>query len=91
MTVESAAAIKQNVCGMRQTRDVLHLPQATDNRMGPVRSRRHRLQQPLFEMFDTNTWKMFEAALGVKPHELAGAFGIMGIPLVDAPANSSSP
>ena len=24
-----------------------------------------------FEIFDTNTWKMFEAALGVKPHQLA--------------------
>jgi 4-hydroxybenzoyl-CoA thioesterase len=36
-----------------------------------------------FEMFDASTWQMFEAALGVKPHELASAFGIMGIPLVD--------
>ena len=44
-----------------------------------------------FEIFDTNTWKMFEAALGVKPHELAGAFGIMGIPLVDARANFLKP
>ena len=40
-----------------------------------------------FEMFDASTWRMFEAALGVKPHELAGAFGIMGIPLVDVRAN----
>lgn len=40
-----------------------------------------------FEMFDTNTWHLFDAALGVKPHELAGAFGIIGIPLVDARAN----
>ena len=40
-----------------------------------------------FEMFDANTWQMFEAALGVKPHELAGAFGILGIPLVDVRAN----
>jgi 4-hydroxybenzoyl-CoA thioesterase len=40
-----------------------------------------------FEIFDTSTWKMFEAALGVKPHELARAFGIIGIPLVDASAN----
>ena len=40
-----------------------------------------------FEMFDTSTWQMFEAALGVKPHELASAFGIMGIPLVDVRAN----
>jgi 4-hydroxybenzoyl-CoA thioesterase len=38
-------------------------------------------------MFDTSTWQMFEAALGVKPHELASAFGIMGIPLVDVRAN----
>ena len=44
-----------------------------------------------FEIFDTNTWKMFEAALGVKPHELASAFGIMGIPLVDARANFLKP
>jgi 4-hydroxybenzoyl-CoA thioesterase len=40
-----------------------------------------------FEMFDASTWQMFEAALGVKPHELASAFGIMGIPLVDVRAN----
>ena len=40
-----------------------------------------------FEMFDASTWQMFEAALGVKPHELAGAFGIVGIPLVDVRAN----
>jgi 4-hydroxybenzoyl-CoA thioesterase len=37
-----------------------------------------------FEIFDTGTWHMFEAVLGVKPHELAGTFGIIGIPLVDA-------
>jgi 4-hydroxybenzoyl-CoA thioesterase len=40
-----------------------------------------------FEMFDASTWQMFEAALRVKPHELASAFGIMGIPLVDVRAN----
>ena len=40
-----------------------------------------------FEMFDTSTWQMFEAALGVRPHELASTFGIMGIPLVDVRAN----
>jgi len=40
-----------------------------------------------FEMFDASTWQMFEAALGVKPHELAGAFDIMGIPLVEVRAN----
>ncbi len=40
-----------------------------------------------FEMFDASTWHLFEAALGVKPHELAGTFEIIGIPLVDARAN----
>src|SRR4026208_1014769 len=34
---------------------------------------------------------MLEAALGMKPHERAGAFGIMGIPLVDARANFLKP
>lgn len=44
-----------------------------------------------FEMFDTSTWLLFQAALGVKPHELAAAFGIIGIPLVDARANFLKP
>jgi 4-hydroxybenzoyl-CoA thioesterase len=44
-----------------------------------------------FEIFDANTWQLFEAALGVKPHELANTFGIMGIPLVDARANFVRP
>lgn len=44
-----------------------------------------------FEIFDTNTWQMFEAALGVKPHEIAAAFGIVGFPLVDARANFLRP
>jgi 4-hydroxybenzoyl-CoA thioesterase len=44
-----------------------------------------------FEIFDTGTWQMFEAALGVKAHQLAGAFGIIGIPLVDASANFITP
>jgi 4-hydroxybenzoyl-CoA thioesterase len=44
-----------------------------------------------FELFDSCTWLLFEAALGVKPHELAAAFGIMGIPLVDARANFLKP
>jgi 4-hydroxybenzoyl-CoA thioesterase len=39
-----------------------------------------------FEFFDGGTWALFEAALGVKPPDLAGAFGIVGIPLVDASA-----
>ena len=44
-----------------------------------------------FEIFDTSTWQMFEAALGVKPQDLAGTFGILGIPLVDASANFITP
>jgi 4-hydroxybenzoyl-CoA thioesterase len=44
-----------------------------------------------FEIFDTSTWQMFEAALGVKPQDLAGTFGIIGIPLVDASANFITP
>ncbi|MFY9758046.1 MAG: thioesterase family protein [Pseudolabrys sp.] len=44
-----------------------------------------------FEMFDASTWQMFQAALGVKAHELAGEFGIMGIPLVDVRANFLKP
>jgi 4-hydroxybenzoyl-CoA thioesterase len=44
-----------------------------------------------FEIFDTSTWRMFEAALGVKPQDLAGTFGIIGIPLVDASANFIAP
>jgi hypothetical protein len=44
-----------------------------------------------FEIFDTSTWQLFDAALGVKPHELSTAFGIMGIPLVDARANFLKP
>jgi 4-hydroxybenzoyl-CoA thioesterase len=40
-----------------------------------------------FEMFDASTWQLFEAALGVKPPDLAGAFDIMGIPLVEVRAN----
>ena len=44
-----------------------------------------------FEMFDISTWLLFEAALGVKPHELAETFGIIGIALVDARANFLKP
>lgn len=44
-----------------------------------------------FELFDSSTWLLFQAALGVKPHELAVTFGIMGIPLVDARANFLKP
>lgn len=44
-----------------------------------------------FEMFDISTWLLFEAALGVKAHELTQHFGIMGLPLVDARANFIKP
>src|ERR1700722_7791695 len=36
-----------------------------------------------FEFFDWGTWTLFAAALGTKPPDLAAAFGILGLPLVD--------
>jgi 4-hydroxybenzoyl-CoA thioesterase len=44
-----------------------------------------------FEFFDTNTWMLFEKALGVKQNDLASAYGIIGIALVDARANFLKP
>ena len=44
-----------------------------------------------FEFFDWGTWMLFEAALGVKPSDLAAAFGIVGLPLVDAGARFLAP
>jgi 4-hydroxybenzoyl-CoA thioesterase len=44
-----------------------------------------------FEYFDWGTWMLFESALGVKPPDLAGAFGIVGLPLVDAGARFIAP
>ena len=44
-----------------------------------------------FEFFDANSWLLFETALGVKQHEIAAAFDILGIPLVDARANFLKP
>jgi 4-hydroxybenzoyl-CoA thioesterase len=44
-----------------------------------------------FEMFDTTTWLLFEAALGVTPDALARNYGIVGIALVDARANFLKP
>ena len=44
-----------------------------------------------FEMFDASSWLLFEAALGVKPQELAATYGIIGIALVDARANFLKP
>ena len=35
-----------------------------------------------FEFFDQGTWALFEAALGVKRHELFATFDIIGMPLV---------
>jgi len=44
-----------------------------------------------FEFFDWGSWSLFELALGVKPHDLAATFGIIGIPLVDAGARFMAP
>jgi 4-hydroxybenzoyl-CoA thioesterase len=44
-----------------------------------------------FEYFDWGTWSLFEAALGVKPPDLAATFGIVGLPLVDASARFLAP
>jgi 4-hydroxybenzoyl-CoA thioesterase len=44
-----------------------------------------------FEFFDWGTWLLFEAVLGVRPPDLAGAFGIVGLPLVDAGARFIAP
>jgi 4-hydroxybenzoyl-CoA thioesterase len=44
-----------------------------------------------FEFFDWGTWTLFEAALGVKPPDLAATFGIVGLPLVDAGARFLAP
>jgi 4-hydroxybenzoyl-CoA thioesterase len=44
-----------------------------------------------FEFFDWGTWTLFEKALGVKPPDLAGAFGIIGLPLVDSSARFFAP
>ncbi len=44
-----------------------------------------------FEMFDTSSWMLFEAVLGVKSRELVADYGIIGIALVDARANFLKP
>jgi 4-hydroxybenzoyl-CoA thioesterase len=44
-----------------------------------------------FEFFDWSSWLLFEAALGVRPNEIATTFGIVGIPLVDARARFLKP
>jgi 4-hydroxybenzoyl-CoA thioesterase len=44
-----------------------------------------------FEFFDTNTWLLFEAAIGVKMQEINAHYGLAGIALVDAKANFMKP
>jgi 4-hydroxybenzoyl-CoA thioesterase len=44
-----------------------------------------------FEFFDWGTWTLFAAALGTKPPDLAAAFGILGLPLVDTGARFLAP
>jgi 4-hydroxybenzoyl-CoA thioesterase len=44
-----------------------------------------------FEYFDLGSWSLFETALGIKPHELYGTYGIVGIPLVDSGARFIAP
>src|SRR5262249_35670782 len=44
-----------------------------------------------FEYFVWGVWRLFEEALEVKPNQLSMAFGIVGIPLVDAKARFLRP
>ena len=44
-----------------------------------------------FEFFYTSSWLLFGAALGVKAQDLASAYNIVGIALVDARANFVKP
>src|SRR5262245_20481705 len=44
-----------------------------------------------FEYFDTSSWALFEAALGVPPPKLGVTFDIVGIPLVNAGARFMAP
>ena len=44
-----------------------------------------------FEFFDWSAWLLFEAALGVRPSGLHAAYGIAGVPLVDAKARFLKP
>lgn len=44
-----------------------------------------------FEFFDASSWLLFEAALGIKAQDLAAAYGVVGIALVDARANFLKP
>jgi 4-hydroxybenzoyl-CoA thioesterase len=49
------------------------------------------LSSRVFEYFDTSSWALFQAALGVRPSDIAATFDIMGIPLVDARARVNIP
>ncbi len=44
-----------------------------------------------FEFFDSSTWLLFGAALGVKPDQIASTFDIVGVPMVDARAEFHKP
>ncbi len=44
-----------------------------------------------FEYFDHSSWLLFERALGVPSRQLAQAYGIAAIPLVDAGARFMAP
>jgi 4-hydroxybenzoyl-CoA thioesterase len=44
-----------------------------------------------FEFLDWNAWSLFAAALRVRPGEFEKAFGIMGLPIVDAKARFMAP
>ncbi len=44
-----------------------------------------------FEFFDTSSWLLFEAALGVKAQDLVSVYSIFGIALVDARAKFLKP
>ena len=45
----------------------------------------------IFEFFDTSSWLLFEAELGVRPPDLCKAYDIVGIPLVSARARYLKP
>jgi 4-hydroxybenzoyl-CoA thioesterase len=49
------------------------------------------LARRLFEHFDTSSWSLFQAVLGVAPRDLAGTFDIIGIPLVDVRVHIERP
>jgi 4-hydroxybenzoyl-CoA thioesterase len=44
-----------------------------------------------FHFFDTNTWLLFEAALGVKSQDINALYGLAGMVLVDAQGNFLKP